>query len=272
MWIEVFRTGEHTDSNGNTQIFDGERLAKIADTYNIKLKETAGSEVPLIKGHAESGNQAEGWVKELRRNNDKLLALIEPTDNNTMKQIAEGKYRNVSVKLDNDNLRHIALLGAETPAVEGLSPLDTNPELTAENNKTENNSSDISQNNDYISNDFLKEDFRNFLADLKRNNSNNPVTKIGEELAADIYSFIIEKSDKEKLNDNIEMFKKFIGDIGRNYLLSEYSSNKPYNSYTHSFSLANTNQERLIMHTEVLRLLEHNPELNYEQALSKIFQ
>ena len=54
MWIEIFKTGLHTDSNGQTQEFTAEDLDKIVQTYNTQIKEDASNAAPVVKGHPES--------------------------------------------------------------------------------------------------------------------------------------------------------------------------------------------------------------------------
>lgn len=132
-WIEVFKSGEHTDASGNTRTWTKEDLETIVSNYSESLKangETA--EASLVKGHPETDDPALGWAKELKIRDDgsdnyTLLAKIEFTDANFVQEIKDKKYKRVSIKLDGDlNLKHIGFLGAVHPAVTGMEPVKLN--------------------------------------------------------------------------------------------------------------------------------------------------
>lgn len=122
--IEVFKVGTHTDSSGNTVEWTVEDLAMIADKYNNQPK---GDEhrAPVTLGHDEyDGKEAMAWVKSLRFDGERLHATIYDITDEFQLLVRAGKYKNVSIALFEDELlRHIAVLGAQAPAVRGLAPI-----------------------------------------------------------------------------------------------------------------------------------------------------
>ncbi|MFA6571078.1 MAG: hypothetical protein WCT77_07560 [Bacteroidota bacterium] len=122
MWIEIFKTGTHSDSRGNTSDYSTETLDKIAEMYNTKVKESDSNEAPLVKGHPETNEPAYGWVERLSRRGNSLLAKLKEIEPELIAQVRKGMFKKVSIALEPDlNLRHIGLLGAIPPAVKGLA-------------------------------------------------------------------------------------------------------------------------------------------------------
>lgn len=119
MWIEVFKTGIWTDSNGNTRAWTEEDLDKIASSYDPREHEA-----PIVIGHPKDNAPAYGWVEALKREGEKLLAKIKPTAKEFVEWVRKGLYKKVSISLYPDmRLRHVGFLGAVPPAVKGLSPV-----------------------------------------------------------------------------------------------------------------------------------------------------
>jgi hypothetical protein len=115
-WIEVFRTGSHTDMNGNVREWSEEDLDQIVEKYN-----TGEHEAPLVIGHPEINAPAYGWVKQLRRSGEILEALTDNVDPAFEEAVRSGKFKKRSISLyPNLTLRHIGFLGAVPPAVKGL--------------------------------------------------------------------------------------------------------------------------------------------------------
>ena len=115
-WIEVFKTGTHTDSRGNTKKWTEKDVDKIVSSYAARK-----NEAPAVIGHPKSNSPAYGWVKELKRDDDKLLAKVEPTVKEFVDWVRKKLYKHVSISLRPDlSLRHVGFLGAAAPAVKGL--------------------------------------------------------------------------------------------------------------------------------------------------------
>lgn len=124
-WIECFKVGVLTDSEGNTRTWTEDDLKKIVSIYNDKAKDNESYQVPLVKGHPDTDAPAYGWVRELRYNEAAKImeALIAPSSE-FVEEIRGEAYKKVSIALYDDlMLRHIGFLGAVAPAVKGLDPV-----------------------------------------------------------------------------------------------------------------------------------------------------
>ena len=60
MFLEIFKTGTHTDSQGITGQYSAESLDKIVQNYKNRLRETPNSEAPVVLGHPETSDSAKG--------------------------------------------------------------------------------------------------------------------------------------------------------------------------------------------------------------------
>ena len=127
--IEIFRAGQHTDANGCDILIDNPTLDKIAACYDATLHEA-----PLVLGHPQHDKPAWGWVHSLRRRGKSLLATLNHIAPELTEAVRKGQYKKVSASFyrpeaphnpapQNWYLRHIGLLGAQTPAIKGLAPL-----------------------------------------------------------------------------------------------------------------------------------------------------
>ena len=127
--IEVFRTGQHTDASGCAILIDSTTLDRIAACYDPALHEA-----PLVLGHPRDDAPAWGWVQTLRRRGKSLLATLKHVAPEVSDAVRKGHYKKVSASFYRPDtphnpvsqswyLRHIGLLGAQTPAIKGLAPL-----------------------------------------------------------------------------------------------------------------------------------------------------
>jgi hypothetical protein len=115
-WFEIFKTGAHTDSGGNTKEWTEADLDAIAAGYD-----PAVYEAPIVIGHPELNAPAYGWIESLKRAGDKLLAKAKQVAPEFAELVRQGSYKKISVALTQDNkLRHVGFLGAAAPAVTGL--------------------------------------------------------------------------------------------------------------------------------------------------------
>jgi len=121
MWIEIFKTGTHTDSSGVSNSFDEISLDTIAKIYNEKIEEDPSYEAPIVKGHPKTDEPAYGWVEKLARRGRILLAKIKELNPEFINEVKRGAFKKISIALYPDMLlRHVGYLGAATPAVHGL--------------------------------------------------------------------------------------------------------------------------------------------------------
>lgn len=121
-WIEIARTGTFTDSAGRPQTFTERDLAAIASAYD-----PARRDAPLTFGHPASDSApAFGWAEQLKSEGGKLFARFRDVPEKVRELVAGGHYRHVSMSLmpDRVSLRHVALLGAAQPAIDGLAAVE----------------------------------------------------------------------------------------------------------------------------------------------------
>jgi len=124
--IHIFSPGTQTSAQGVTREFTKKDLTEIANGYNPSIHEA-----PIRVGHEDSDKVPSwGWVKDVKMKGDNLYAEVEfsPLMEDYIKN---GLYKKVSAsfyspesKINPDegrwSLRHVAMLGAQPPAVKGL--------------------------------------------------------------------------------------------------------------------------------------------------------
>ena len=121
IWIEVFKSGTHTDADGDTREWTTSDLDKIADLYNNQPAADR-HEAPVVIGHPQDNSPAYGWVESLKRDGDVLLAKIKDLSSEFVNWVEKGIYKKRSISLyPNLLLRHIGFLGGVPPAVKGLA-------------------------------------------------------------------------------------------------------------------------------------------------------
>lgn len=121
-WVEIARTGTFTDSAGRNQTFTQANLDAIAAGYDPDRRDA-----PLVFGHPKSdAAPAFGWVERLKSEGGKLFAQFAHVPGEVRELVAKKHYRHVSISLmpDRVTLRHVALLGAAQPAIDGLRAVE----------------------------------------------------------------------------------------------------------------------------------------------------
>ncbi len=118
-WIEVFKTGMHTDSKGNTREWTEADLDRMIETYDPK-----DHEAPAVIGHPKEDKPAYGWVEALKRDGKLLLAKFRQCADGFVEAVKTGRYKKRSIAVYADGtLRHVGFLGAVPPAVKGLADI-----------------------------------------------------------------------------------------------------------------------------------------------------
>jgi hypothetical protein len=266
MWIEIFRSGEHKDSSGNTQSFSEYDIQEIADIYNAESVNSNNYSAPLVKGHPKTDSPAYAWVERLARRKNLLYAKLTNINDEISHEINSGRFKNVSIALyPNKLLKHVGLLGAAQPAVKGLSALqfadgyESNYyTLFQENQKLKNEI----QNLKSITNDSKYYDFAEKM--VSTNKIISPVNK--DSLVDILKESATIKSNNSSLDEKI---MEFIGGIA-NYDLT-FSIPK-VDTQEHNFTFSpNVDADRLEMHDATLKLMQNLPDLSYEEAATKAF-
>ncbi len=123
--VEIFATGTH----------NGDKYTEVDIDAMIDAFAALDYIPPLKFGHAKDtpGMPALGWVKNLRRVGEKMLADFTDMPQQVYQAIKDKRYDRVSSeiywnltrgeKLYSRALKAVALLGADIPAVAGLKPL-----------------------------------------------------------------------------------------------------------------------------------------------------
>ncbi len=123
-FFPIFRAGTHTGANGRTVTFSGGDLDDIVERYD------AANPAPCVINHDELYSPfAYAQVAEIKNDNGVLMARCD-ADSVEPKFAALVENKNLfnrSVQLlpveDGWRLGHVAFLGAEPPAVQGLAPI-----------------------------------------------------------------------------------------------------------------------------------------------------
>lgn len=122
-YIEVFRAGAQTSSDGVTQNFTHADLDQIVSNHQP---------APIVIGHPKADAPAYGWSQALKRDGDVLLAKFSDVEPQFSKMVADKRFPNRSVRIRKTNagwkLAHVGWLGAVAPAVEGLKPVQFSTE------------------------------------------------------------------------------------------------------------------------------------------------
>ena len=115
-WMAIFRTGTHTDSNGNEKTWTEKELDNIVEKYNPKEHES-----PVVIGHPGDNAPAYGWIEAVKREGDILYAKMKGLIPEFVEMLKTGMFKKRSISLYPDGtLRHVGFLGAMPPAVKGL--------------------------------------------------------------------------------------------------------------------------------------------------------
>ncbi|MEM6680451.1 MAG: hypothetical protein AAF675_21500, partial [Pseudomonadota bacterium] len=128
--IHLAKTGKVTDSHGRATTIDAGLLAELAEGYDVAVHKA-----PLVLGHPADGAPAYGWVDSLEVGADgELYGKVGEVAADLTDAVRDGRYRNVSISFwpkghsqspnpARATLRHVGVLGAQIPAIKGLTPL-----------------------------------------------------------------------------------------------------------------------------------------------------
>lgn len=301
MWIEIFKTGTHTDSSGDTKTYDEEMLDSIAGLYNAKIKEDACFEAPIVKGHPKTDDPAFGWVERLARSGKVLLAKVKELNPDFINEVKRGAFKKVSIALYPDLLlRHVGYLGAVQPAVHGLKLAkfassddfseienefyietgddafaDSTDEFAEKLNNLNAKNSELLEKIAELEKQTRTKSFSDF-ADSLLTNSEGP--KIRASQTADVVrlletTFLMSRnsnqySEHPEDGTALQQLKNFLMDLHPIVSMGEYAVNPSKTNTTEiDFSNRNVSAERLKLHSKALEICRANPQTSYEEAV-----
>lgn len=288
MFVEVFKTGNHTDSSGNSHEYDAGSLDCLANNYSKRLSENPQNTAPVVEGHPRTNDGAKGWVKRLFRRGSTLLADIEIADQSFLEQLNKKIFKNISIAFDEKyELIHLGFLGAVNPAVAGLNKfqysavsdfdiidsqnliqdenqilLDEIEKLTKLNKKLEMENSDFNKL-------MKRKEFSEYVDSvIEKSGSKNFNKKISGCLI-EILEIAMELDKYESGSLNTERTKDIIGEIVQSAKQNEFSGIlKTFEPHLQkNISLDPT---RSMLNIKTLGMIENNPELTYEDALNSL--
>jgi hypothetical protein len=122
---QILSTGTFTDANGRKCVFNEKRLDDIIKNFNESDGlNSGGNPVPLCIAHPKSDTPAFGWVAKIFRKGQELWAEFKDVNEKMEKWLADKAFRNVSVALVGNVLRHVGVLGAWPPAVAAMKDFE----------------------------------------------------------------------------------------------------------------------------------------------------
>jgi hypothetical protein len=129
-WVPIFRAGVQKDSLGR------EKVWTTGDLDQVVANHSAEHPAPHVITHKELYSPfAYGRTAELKREGDVLLAKSKDIEPQFEQLIKDGRLFERSVRLvptaNGWKLGHVAWLGAEQPAVQGLAPVQFSAEPAA---------------------------------------------------------------------------------------------------------------------------------------------
>ena len=119
-WIEIFKSGTHTSSNGNTKTWSNGDLDKMVEGYASE-----NHEAPAVIGHPKSNDPAFGWLDQVKRTGNSLLGTFKQVAPEFAEMVKNGRFKKRSISVYPDgSIRHVGFLGAQPPAIKGLRDID----------------------------------------------------------------------------------------------------------------------------------------------------
>ena len=302
MWIEIFKTGTHSDASGSTNTYSEADLEKIAEVYNSRISDEPGREAPIVKGHPKTDDPAFGWVQQLKRRGNILLAKLKELSPDFVDEVRKGLFKKVSIAIYPDMmLRHVGFLGAMPPAVKGLKPACFAEDLSFSEYEIDNSFSEISelychlndaqeknsqlaaQNSEYkerinrLERDARSKEFREFTDEIIKKNNTFFLTPAQTDTLIEMLELAhnhdtIFLSGKEFSEDEsmLSRLKGLFRGFGKSFLTKEFALKSNCSSgFTTEidFSNRNVSDEKLKLHQKAKELQQETPSLNYEEAV-----
>lgn len=124
-WVEIFRAGQQTDSQGRVHNFT------VADLDSVVANHDPAHPAPHVITHRQMYSPFRyGDATELKRDGEALFARSSNIEPQFEALVKNGRLPDRSIRIkptvNGFKLAHIAWLGAEPPAVEGMAPVQFN--------------------------------------------------------------------------------------------------------------------------------------------------
>lgn len=125
--IRAFKAGRRTDSAGHVKDWSAADLQELAESYDPQLREA-----PITIGHPKDNAPAYGWIGSLKTDGQVLDAMPRVAQPEFQDWVGRELFKQISVSIygrEHPNnptpgrlyLRHVGFLGAQPPAIAGLS-------------------------------------------------------------------------------------------------------------------------------------------------------
>ena len=116
-WTEIFRAGDY----GKKGSYSDADLDRMVANFNSE------DQVPIVLGHPQTDSPAWGWLSEVKRQGNVLLARVGELHKDFAEALAENRFKNRSVRIANTSagpkLLHLGFLGGVLPEVDGLKKM-----------------------------------------------------------------------------------------------------------------------------------------------------
>jgi hypothetical protein len=132
--VAIFKAGKHISASGQTLDATPEFCEELVKSYNKSIHHA-----PFCYGHPKDNDPAGAWAESLvfKRETGTVYAETEVVDGDLVQNLESGKFRYPSASLYMPNsptnptpgkpyLRHVAVLGAQVPAVKGVGVVSLN--------------------------------------------------------------------------------------------------------------------------------------------------
>jgi len=298
MWIEIFRSGVHLDSEGRSHHYTVDDIDTIAIRYNEVFEKDESRIAPLVKGHPESNAPAYGWVERLARRGQRLYAKLKELSPEIIKNVRDGMFKKVSIALYPDlMLRHVGLLGAVPPAVKGMRNIEFSSneeyseyslkdyhcvidpvnEIAHRNEPLSNEKKEVEMMRVYEEKIALLEkekrllEFRDKVNSLISDKEVAVITPAQGELLIDILeqAHFTDRGRSENKPALTEMIIAFVSKMKPAFDTREFAVNDKNKRFENNYSEKNVAKDRLNLHERALEIKMSTPGLAYEEAVCR---
>lgn len=120
-WVRLFYAGEHQDKTGKIQKWT------IADLDQMVANHARWA-APAVIGHQPNDGPRYATIKDLKREGENLFGRFHRINGTFRDLVTSGQLPDLSIAAVRDAdigcwLKHVAFLGCEPPALEGLEPM-----------------------------------------------------------------------------------------------------------------------------------------------------